>query len=163
EAARLLLSLYKLIVDRAAELGNGLRARFSDRSYGRFRLAVAAPLYLEFLLLVDELLKRFEILQLRAEFPVVKRTADVDSLLDDRNDRFQLGDGGGCRRALGFLLCALTVEGAELGSVLADLVQQKLSMPCDLCVGRAFRRLKVRQRIAALAQRGVQPRDIELN
>jgi len=86
-------------------------------------------LHLEFLLLVDELLKRFEILQLRAEFPVVKRATDVDSLLDDRNDRFQLGDGGGCRRALGFLLRALTIEGAELGSVLAELVQQVLAMP----------------------------------
>src|SRR5262249_56451251 len=95
EAARFLLGLYQLVVDGTAELGDGLRARFDDRRHGRFRLMEATLLYLEVLLLIDELLKRFEILQLRAEFPAVKGSTDVYALLDDRNDRFQLGDAGG--------------------------------------------------------------------
>src|SRR6516162_5109363 len=59
-------------------------------------------------------------------------------------------------------LAMLAVARGELGAVLADLVQQVLSVHGDLRGARAVRRVKLRLRVASLAQRCAQPCDVQL-
>ena len=126
---------------------------------GLLQLALLHP---EILLLLDQQLERLEVLQLRAEFPVVERPADVHPLLDHREGRFELGDGRGGGRALRLLLRALLVERGDLGAVLGYLADQKLALHGDQLRARAFGRPEIDRGILGIGQRGPEPGNVEL-
>ena len=121
-----------------------------------------ALLHAEILLLLDQQLERLEVLQLRAEFAIVQRAANVDPLLDHREGQFQLGDGRGSGRALGLLLRPLLVEGGDLGTVLRNLAGQKLALHGDELRARACGRLEIDYRILGVRQRSPEPGNVEL-
>jgi hypothetical protein len=83
------------------------------------------------LLLLDQQLESLEKRELRAQSLLHECLADVDALLDDRDHRLDLVDGGRCRNLLGFLLRLLTGEHCDLGAVLGYLVEQELTLGAD--------------------------------
>ena len=124
EPARLLLGLGEFVGQRVPIFGHRLAARLADRRHRRLRFVQMALLDAEFLLLFDQQLKHLEIGELRAQLPFHQRLADIDALLDDRNHRLELVDGGRDRGLLGFLLRLLARERGDLGAVLGHLVEQ---------------------------------------
>jgi hypothetical protein len=162
ETGRLCFGLVELVEQGAAEFRDGLRAGLDDRGDGRFGFLELAFLHPEILLLLDQQLERLEVLQLRAEFAVVERAADVHPLLDDREGRFELGDGRGIGRALCLLLRALLVEGGDLGSVLSYLAGQELALHGDELRARTFGRLEIDYRILGVRQGSPEPGNVEL-
>ena len=73
----------ELAEQRAMELGVGLRAaRFGDRGDGGIRLLQPALLNHKVLLVLCELLERFQVGEPRAQFLVGEVFTDVDALLE---------------------------------------------------------------------------------
>jgi len=68
----------------------------------------------EFLLLFDQQLKDLEVSDLRTQLPLHQRLADIDALLDHRNHRLELVDGGCGSGPFGLLLRLLTASAAIL-------------------------------------------------
>ena len=130
EPVRLLLGLGEFVGERVPIFGHRLAARLANRGHGRLRFVQMALLNAEFLLLLDQQLEDLEIGELRAQLLVHERLADVDALLDDRNHRLELMDGGRGRGLLGFLLRLLAGERGDLGAVLGHLVEQEAGAGC---------------------------------
>ena len=162
EPDRLLLRLGELVGQGAPVFGLRLAARLADRGNRRFRLLQMALLDAELLLLLDQQLQRLQIGDPRAQVLLHQHPAHVDALLDDRDHRLELVDGGRRRGLLGFLLRLLTVDRGDLGAVLADLVQQELALHGDQGGVRVGGRREIGQGIVSAGQRRAQPRDIEL-
>src|ERR1700722_14528403 len=99
-----------------AIFGLGLATRFANRGRGRLRLVEMALLHAELFLLLDQQLEGLEIGELRAQFPVHERLANVDAWLDDWDQRLELVDGCGGRGLLSFLLRLLAGERRDFGA-----------------------------------------------
>ena len=134
----------------------------ANRGHGRLRLVQMALLNAEFPLLLDQQLEDLEIGDLRAQLFIHERLADVDALLDDRNHRLELMDGGRDRGLLGFLLRLLTGECGDLGAVLGHLVKQELALGADQCRVCIGGRREVGGRIFSVGERRAQPGNVEL-
>ena len=141
---RLLLGLGEFVRQRLPEFGHRLTARLADRRHGGLRFVQMALLDVEFPLLFDQQLQDLEIGDLRAQFLLHQRLADVDALLDDRNHRLELLDGRPDRGLLGLLLRLLPRQRGDLGAVLVDLVEQQLALGADERRVRAGRRRRSR-------------------
>ena len=109
-------------------------------------------------LLLDQQLQDLEIGDLRAQLPLHQRLADIDPLLDHRNHRLELVNGGPGRGLFGFLLRLLTRERGDLGAMLGDLVEQQLTLGADQDRVRTGRRREVGRMIIAGRQRRARSR-----
>src|SRR5262249_47339513 len=102
---------------------------------------------------------------LRSNLLVKEGLADVDALLQNRNEGLNLLNCSRSSRALSFLLSLLTLQRLELGSMLRDLVQQESFVGGDSLEARTRRRVKLGERIEVLGDRGersVEPGDVKL-
>ena len=138
-----------------------LTAGLANRGDGCLGLLQMALLDAELLLLFDQELKYLEIAQLRAQFLLHQRLADIDARLDHRNDRLELVDRRRRRRLLGFLLRLLTQQGGDLGAVLRHLVEQELALRGDQFGVRAGGSNEISCGIIAAGKCRAQARDIE--
>ena len=112
------------------------------------------------LLAFGQLLQHFEILQLVAVF--IERFADVDPLLNVRNNSIKLIDRRRDGSEFALLLSPLRVQGGDFRLVLRNLRKQKLSLHGDQIRVGSIRRTECCQRIVDIGQRRMQASDIEL-
>ena len=138
-----------------------LAARLANRGDSRLGLLQMALLNAEFLLLLDQQLDDLEITELRAQFLLHKRLADVDARLDHWNDRLEFVDRRRRCSLLGFLLRLLTGECGNLGAVLGHLVKQKLTLGGDQIRVGIGGRHEVGHGIIAVGECRAQARDVE--
>ena len=94
-----------------------------------------------------------EKLQLRTELLFNEIFADIDPLLQDRNQRLNLGDGGLRGRALSLFLGGLPLDGGDLGALLGDLRRQKSLGGGNLRGRGAVRRHEFAGRVVAAGKR----------
>ena len=92
----------------------------------------------------------------------IERLADVDALLNGRNDRLKLVDRRRDGREFGFLLGPLPVQRGYFRFVLRDLRQQKLPLHGDQRPVGSLRRTECGERIVGIGKRRTQASDIEL-
>ena len=109
EAGSLLLGLGQIVVPGAAVLGDSLGTRFLDRGNGILGFMLAAPLHLQFLLLLDQRLHCLKIVHFRAGLVLEQGLADLELLSQHRNQAFDLVDHCRAGGTLGLLLPLLTL------------------------------------------------------
>ena len=126
-------------------------------------LAEPAFLHQDLLLLAEQILQFGQVDELRAQFLVEHVLADLDPLLQRRDDRLELLDRCPDGGALGFLLGNLPVDGGKLGILFGGLAEQETAMHLDQRRRRIRRRLERRSRVVLRRQRCTQPGDVELS
>ena len=123
---------------------------------------VICSLHHQFLLLFNKKLHHFQILKFRGVFLVGRHFANVDPLLNNRNDRSELAYH--CLNGIPFrlFLFELAIKTINLRAIFSGLFYQIITLHVDLSRGSVGRRMKTIKRIFHIRQPSLQPGNFQL-